>query len=190
MAERPFEPTGTTVVITPTGGSAFTMEYITITPPGWDGGEAIDTTTLGNVKYRTKMAPTLIDIGAMSFTAEMDPAKIHDAPINLPGVIVITIPDIGTWTLQGYLKSITGDQMQVGERATCSGEIVITNTGSDGATETGPSWSSTGTRRYDLADQSLAQLRLLGASLGVENYATLEAGPLIAAINAAIAGLT
>jgi hypothetical protein len=136
------------MTVTPNGGSAFTLNWITLTPPGWDGGDPIDITNLSNVKYKTKMAPILIEIGDMSFSAELNPATIGSAPINQEGVIVITIPSWGTWTLHGHLKSIKSDELKMGERATCTGEICITNTGISGSgasrvvTEIGPSWAS------------------------------------------------
>lgn len=142
-----FEPTGTTLSFTPTGGSAFTLHYVTVTPPAWEGEDAIDITNLSNASYKTKMPKTLIDIGDCSFTAEYEPNKVSTAPINSAGVITITIPNWGTWTLQGYLKSIKPDELKVGERAMCSGEFVVTNTVVSGTgsartvTETGPSWS-------------------------------------------------
>lgn len=147
LASKAFEPAGSSMTITPVGGSSFTLNWITITPPAWDGGDPIDITNLSNVSYKTKMAPILIEIGSLSFSAELDPSKVASAPINREAVIVITIPNWGTWTLRGYLRSIKPDELKIGERATCSGEIEITNTSISGTgsartvTEVGPSWA-------------------------------------------------
>jgi hypothetical protein len=148
LSSKAFEPAGSSMTITPVGGSAYTLNWITITPPGWDGGDPIDITNLSNVRFKTKMAPTLIEIGAMSFTAELDLSTINSAPINQEAVIVLTIPGWGTWTLHGYLRSIKPDELKIGDRATCSGELEITNTAISGSgssrtvTEVGPSWAS------------------------------------------------
>jgi len=184
----PFEPTGTTLTITPTGGSAFSMEYITITPPNRVGGDPIKTTTLSNVKYHTKMAPKLIDIGNMTFTCEMDPSKVNSAPLNQEGVLVLTIPNVGSWTFQGYLQGLTPGELQVGDRATCSGECVITNVNSSGD-ETDPVWSDTGTLTFQVNGMSLAELRALATELAIEDAATATATVLIGEIKAAIAAL-
>lgn len=145
---NPFEPTGTTMTVTPTGGAGFVLNYVSLTPPAWDGGDPIDITLLANTLYKTKMAPTLKDIGSVSFSAEYDPGKVLNAPINQNGLIVITIPHWGTLSFYGYIKSLTPEELQVGNRATCSGELVVTNTiitGTGSArtvTESGPSWAS------------------------------------------------
>lgn len=187
MADKPFEPSGTVVTITPDGGTDFVMEYITITPPGWDGGDAIDTTTLSNITYKTKMAAKLIDIGNMSFTAELDPTKIHAAPINSPATIEVDIPEVGVWTFRGHLKSITPNELTVGERATCSGEIIITNTLADGATESAPTWAPSATASFNPGSMTLAELRAIGTALDIEGASAMEAGPLITAIREALA---
>lgn len=145
---NPFEPSGTTMTVTPTNGEEFTLNYVTVTPPAWDGGEAIDITLLANTEFHTKMAPKLKDIGTVSFTAEYQPDKVVAAPINQNGIIVITIPNWGTLSFYGYIRSLTPDELQVGERASCSGEIIVTNTVISGSgsgrtvTESGPSWAS------------------------------------------------
>lgn len=148
LSSNAFEPSGSSMTITPTGGSAFTLNWITLTPPGYEGGDPIEISNLSNVRYKTKMAPVLIDIGDVSFSAEYNPTKLATAPINQEGVIVITIPGWGSWTLRGYLKSIKADELKIGERATCTGEVTITNTGISGSgsartvTEIGPSFAS------------------------------------------------
>lgn len=147
LSSNAFEPAGSSMTITPAGGSAFTLNWITITPPAWDGGDPIDITNLSNVSFKTKMAPTLIEIGTLSFSAELNISKLASAPINKAATIVITIPNWGTWTLYGHLRSIKADELKIGERATCTGEVEITNTQISGTgsartvTEMGPTWA-------------------------------------------------
>ena len=48
IGKNAFEPSGTTMTITPEAGGSWTIYGVEITPPAWDGGDAIDITTLGN----------------------------------------------------------------------------------------------------------------------------------------------
>ena len=164
MARRPFEPTGTTISFTPDGGSVFVLNYVEVTPPPFDGGDAIDTVVLATTKWKTKIAPTLIDVGNIQFTAEYQPGITIAAPFNTEGAITITIPGEGQLVVRGYLKSLTPDSMKVGERATCSGEFVVTNTAADGYTETAPVWTN---------DNAVVDLFTLG-NLTEEDLQTLK----------------
>lgn len=187
MARRPFEPTNTTLTFAP-GGVTFALAYVTITPPAWDGGDPIDTVVLNTTLFKTKMAPTLIDVGNMSFTAEYNGATCANAPINQNGLIKVTIPGEGEWQVYGYLKSISPDEMKVGERAMCSGEFVITNTGDDGFTEIAPVWVDDVdvVPMYPIAGMTLAQLKVLfnaatGTAWSDETAAEMQAAILAVA---------
>ena len=147
IGKNAFEPSGTTMTITPEAGGAWTIYGVEITPPAWDGGDAIDITTLGNTEFRTKMAQTLKDIGECSFSCHYDPSIFATAPINKNGSIAISIPNWGTLTIKGYLRSLTPNALTVGDAAKMEGSIVVTNTVITGTgasrviTETGPSWA-------------------------------------------------
>ncbi len=146
IGKNAFEPSGTTMIISPEDGGSWEIYGVEITPPAWDGGDAIDITTLGNTEFRTKMAQTLKDIGECSFSCHYDPSVFATAPINKNGSIAITIPDWGTLTFMGYLRSLTPNALTVGDAARMDGSIVVTNTTISGTgasrviTETGPSW--------------------------------------------------
>ncbi len=147
IGKNAFEPSNTTMSITPTAGNAWTVNAVSITPPAWDGGDAIDITTLGNQEFRTKMAQTLKDIGECSFDCHYDPSVFAGAPINKDATIVISIPNWGALTFYGYLRSLTPGSMEVGAAPTMSGTITVTNTEISGTgsgrviTEKGPTWS-------------------------------------------------
>ena len=147
IGKNAFEPSGTTMTITPEDGDSWEIYGVEITPPAWDGGDAIDITTLGNTEFRTKMAQTLKDIGECSFSCHYDPSVFATAPINKNGSIAITIPDWGTLTFMGYLRSLAPNALTVGDAAKMEGSIVVTNTDISGTgagsviTEVGPSWS-------------------------------------------------
>lgn len=134
MAKKPFEPVGTTMTI-----GSFALNWITITPPAVNGGDPIDTVTLGNTAWKTKIPQTLKDCDAMQFTAEMEHGANFMtgamAVLNKVETITITVSGGVSWTFKGFLRSINPDEFQVGERATCSGEVVVTNS----------TWTSAGT---------------------------------------------
>lgn len=189
MSRRPFEPQGTTMTITPTGKSAFVLNWVELTPPNRDGGDPISTVTLGTVKHKTKMAPKLIDVGNVSFNAEWQPNLDDTAPINENGVIVITIPGEGQFTYRGYLKNINPDALKTGERAMTSGELVITNTADDGYTEVPPEFTPDGDAEtvFHISGLSLANLQALYTAQGGTPGA-MDGEELVAAILAELAG--
>lgn len=147
IGKNAFEPSGTTMTITPDSGTAWTVYGIEITPPAWDGGDAIDITTLGNTAVKTKMAQTLKDIGEVAFSCHYDPSIFASAPINVNSTVAITIPNWGTITLKGYLRSLTPQALTVGDAAKMDGSITVTNTTITGTganrviTETVPTWA-------------------------------------------------
>jgi hypothetical protein len=49
-----------------------------VTPPGFDGGGANDTTTMRNIRYRTMRPKKLVTLSDMSFEAAYDPAVYDD----------------------------------------------------------------------------------------------------------------
>ena len=189
MSRRPFEPTNTTITFAP-GGVPFVLAFVTITPPAWDGGDPIDTVILNTNKFKTKMAPTLIDIGNMSFTAEYNGATCANAPINRNGLIKVTIPGEGEWQVYGYLKSITPDEMKAGDRAMCSGEFVITNTGDDGYTEIAPVWVDdvNVVPTFATGSYTLAQLKVLWAAATNQTWTNETASKMQADLAAVAAG--
>jgi len=105
----------------------------TVTPPGQEGGEKVDVTTMHNVNVRTYAARFLKEVTDSQMTVAYDPAVLVDilALINVPGKISITFPDGSTWTFDGYLKNFQPGAIAEGTQpeATCS--IVATNRDTD-----------------------------------------------------------
>jgi len=117
-----------------------TMDPSSITPPGADGGDAIDTSTHSNTKYRTKHPKSLVEITDASFTAAYDPAVWDDiiSAINDNVAITFTFPQAkGNLVVYGYLKSFTPNELVEGEQPTAECVIVITNENGSGV-ETAP----------------------------------------------------
>lgn len=102
---------------------------ISVTPPGLDGGDAVDITTMWNTKYRTKYPRTLVDVTDSSFTAAYDPNVLDQiiAIINQPTTITITYPDGSTEYWYGYLRTFEPGEITEGEMPTATVTIVATN---------------------------------------------------------------
>lgn len=146
IGKNAFEPSGTTMTIV-ADSTTWTVYGIEMTPPAWDGGDAIDITTLGNTDVKTKMPQTLKDIGECSFSCHYDPSVFASAPININGTVSITIPNWGTISFYGYLRSLTPQALTVGDAAKMDGTVTVTNTLVSGVgasrtiTESQPTWA-------------------------------------------------
>lgn len=102
-----------------------------VTPPGIDGGDAIDTTTMFNSALRTKALRALADITNGQCTVAYDPAVTTQilAIVNKPTTVTIAFPTLGTWALFGGLKSFTpGELGGDGNFPEATVEFIITNT--------------------------------------------------------------
>lgn len=87
----------------------------TVQPPGWDGGDAIDVTTMHNTTYRTFAARALVTLTESSLTVMYDPACYTQirAIINVETSISVHFPDGSTLTFYGYLRSFeVGDHVE------------------------------------------------------------------------------
>jgi hypothetical protein len=114
-----------------------------VTPPGIDGGDPVDTSTMHNTTYRTKAARQLKELTNGSFTAAYDP-QVYDqivSLINVEGWITVHFPDGSTLDFMGYLKSFTPGEIVEGSQPEAECEIVCTNENSTGA-ETGPTYKA------------------------------------------------
>jgi len=116
------------------------LDPTSITPPGVDGGDPIDTTTHSNTAYRTKHPRSLKEITDASMTVVYDPDAWADieAAINDNVAITFNFPGAsnGQVVVYGYLKSFTPNEYVEGEQATAECVIVVTN--DNAGTETGP----------------------------------------------------
>jgi len=114
------------------------LDPTSITPPGVEGGDPIDTTTHSNIAYRTKYPRSLKEITDASMTVVYDPGAWDNivAAINDNTLITFTFPDASSLAVYGYLKSFTPNEYVEGEQATAECVIVVTN--DNEGTETGP----------------------------------------------------
>ena len=106
-----------------------------INPPGLDGGETNDTTTMHNVTYRTSAPRALKTMTEMTITAAYDPDLYDEALalINVETVITVTFPDGSTLAFWGYLRVFAPSEVAEGSQPECSLTIQPTNQDTDGA---------------------------------------------------------
>jgi hypothetical protein len=99
------------------------------TPPGMDGGDAIDTSTFHNSVYRTKWPQSLVEITDGAFRCAYAPENRSElmAIINVNQEITVTYNDGATDAFWGYLKSFVPDESTEGAQPEATVEIVITN---------------------------------------------------------------
>lgn len=109
------------------------------TPPGDDIGDAIDTSTFWNIRYRTKWPRSLIEVTNGSFTCAYDPLVRTQilAQIGVNQEISVMFNDGSTWVFWGYMKSFIPQEVSDGEQPEAAVEFVVTNA-DDAFLESGP----------------------------------------------------
>lgn len=105
----------------------------TVKPPGLDGGDAIEQTTMHNVRLRTMASRSLSTMTPMNLTAAYDPAVYTQilALINVEGSITVHFPDGSRLSFFGFLQSFETQDMSEGEQP--EADIVVTPTNVDPA---------------------------------------------------------
>lgn len=101
----------------------------TVQPPGVDGGDAIDTTTMHNVRWRTMAPRQLITLTEMQTTVAYDPV-LYTSILNLineEGGVTVHFPDGTQVSFFGYLKSFEPSENSEGEQPEATVTIVPTN---------------------------------------------------------------
>lgn len=101
----------------------------TVTPPGIDGGDAIDTTTMHNVTWRTFSPRKLKTLTEMKTEVQYDPIAYDELRdlINVEDSITVTFPDGSTLSFFGYLKSFEPGELSEGEPPMATITIQPTN---------------------------------------------------------------
>lgn len=101
----------------------------TVQPPGLDGGDPIDQTTMHNDTYRTMAPRSLITMTEFQVVAAYDPAVIDQilALINVEGAITVHHPDGSTEDFFGFLRQFERSEHTEGEQPEATITIVPTN---------------------------------------------------------------
>lgn len=119
----------------------------TVTPPGIDGGDAIETSTMHNVTWRTMAARSLKTLTDSSLAVAYDP-QVYDqivALINVEGWLTCLFPNGDTLDFCGFLKAFTPGENSEGEMPEAEVTIVCTNKDAATGAETAPVFTEAST---------------------------------------------
>lgn len=107
----------------------------TVQPPGLDGGDKIDISTMHNTTYRTYIPRSLKELTDGRCRVAYDP-DIYDeilARINVNDVITITFPDGSTLAFWGFIR--TFEPQEIAEGGQPEADVQFSPTNYDGSAE-------------------------------------------------------
>ena len=116
----------------------------TVTPPGLDGGDAIEQTTMHNILYRTFASRSLITMTDITVTAAWDP-KLYDDILDLineEGSITVHFSNGDTVDFFGYLRLFEPQEESEGTQPEVQITITCTNRDPDTGAETAPNYKT------------------------------------------------
>ena len=101
----------------------------TVQPPGMDGGDEIDTTTMHNSTFRTRAARALITLTESSTTVAYDPDLFNQIIniINVSASITVHFPDGSTLDFYGFLRTFEPQDHEEGAQPEAVINITPTN---------------------------------------------------------------
>jgi hypothetical protein len=137
-------PDGWQTLVTFATQPALQIWETTVKPPGLDGGEPINTTTMHNSQWRTFIPKHLVTQAPMTVTAFYDP-DVHSVLLTLlnrQDTITVRHPDGSTEAFYGALNKAEKGDNKEGEPPTLT--LTITPTNWDNATgvEAGPTFTA------------------------------------------------
>jgi hypothetical protein len=108
---------------------------VSVKPPGIDGGDAIETTTMHNADWRTMAARQLQTLTDATTTAAYDPNIYTNVLqlININDEITVHFPDGSTLAFWGFLRSFEPGDNAEGTMPTATVTITPTNMDNSGA---------------------------------------------------------
>lgn len=100
-----------------------------VTPPGLEGGDPVETSTMHNLTYRTMNPRKLITMTEFTMTAAYDPAVYSQivSNINRKTTITVRFPDGSTLAFYGYLRNFQPGELVEGEQPEATITVVPTN---------------------------------------------------------------
>ena len=102
----------------------------TVQPPGADGGEPVETTTMHNLAWRTMNPRVLVTLSPHTTKVAYDPNvynQIVNTLINAKGAVTVKFSDGSTLDYFGYLQKFEPDQIEEGKQPEATITIVPTN---------------------------------------------------------------
>ena len=111
-----------------------------VKPPGLDGGEGIDTSTMFNLVYRTKSARHLVSLDNSTMVCAYDPDVYADIlnQVNREQAITVIFPDHSTLSFFGFLQKAEPGELKEGTFPEITITIVVTNWDPVAFVEQGP----------------------------------------------------
>jgi len=112
----------------------------TVTPPGIEGGERVEQTTMHNTTWLTFRPQELADLTECTIVAAYDPDAYDEilAVLNVETTITVTFPDGSTLAFFGYLRTFTPSENARGSQPEATIVIGPTNWDSSNNVEAGP----------------------------------------------------
>lgn len=100
-----------------------------VTPPGIAAGGANDTTTMRNIKLRTKAPKKLVSMKDMVATVSYDPAFFNDVQdmVGINQLITVTFADGSTLQFWGWLDDFSPGPSVEGAQPTADVTIIASN---------------------------------------------------------------
>lgn len=100
-----------------------------VKPPGLDGGDAIETSTMHNITWRTMTPRSLVTMKEAKVTAAYDPNLYNNilALLNINDEITVKFPDGSTLAFWGFLKDFDPAELVEGTMPLADITIVPTN---------------------------------------------------------------
>jgi hypothetical protein len=116
----------------------------TVKPPGVDGGDAINATTMHSAVWRTMRPRHLKTMTDCQATVAYDPSVMSDIrdQCNVEQVFTLTFPDGSTDAFYGYMKSFEPSNNSEGEQPEATITIIVTNYDATVHAEQGPVFGS------------------------------------------------
>lgn len=117
---------------------------VAVTPPGVDGGEPVDITTMRNLIWRTMNPRKLKTLTPANFSAAYESVKlvlIGDM-VNKNQLITVTFPNGSTLVFWGYLQRFEPQEIVEGQQPRANCVIQPTNHNNAGV-EVGPTVTNT-----------------------------------------------
>lgn len=119
---------GFSTLITLANAPSIAFKEKSVTPPGVEGGDPIDTSTMHSVTWRNKAPRSLKEMTDASATVSYDPAVYDDIidQVNVQQAITITYPDGTQMALWGFLRNFSPGELSEGDQPTAEVTFVFT----------------------------------------------------------------